>query len=56
MSDYREIRYEVEDQIATLTFNRPEHRNPISVDTLGEVADAVRAAQQDDGVRVLVLT
>src|SRR6266850_3587057 len=56
MSDYREIRYEVEDQIATLTFNRPEHRNPISVDMLGEVADAVRAAQQDDGVRVLVLT
>jgi enoyl-CoA hydratase/carnithine racemase len=46
----------VEDQIATLTFNRPEHRHPISVDMLGEVADAVRAAQQDDGVRVLVLT
>jgi len=56
MNDYREIRYEVEDQIATLTFNRPEHRNPISVDMLGEVASAVRAAQQDDGVRVLVIT
>jgi len=56
MSDYREIRYEVEDQIATLTFNRPEHRNPISVDMLGEVAGAVRAAQQDDDVRVLVIT
>ena len=56
MSDYREIRYEVRDQIATLTFNRPEHRNPISVDMLGEIASAVRAAQQDDGVRVLVIT
>src|SRR4029453_5086376 len=56
MSDYREIRYEVVEQIATLTFNRPEHRNPISVDMLGEVARAVRAAQSDDGVRVLVIT
>ena len=56
MSDYREIRYEVEDQIATLTFNRPEHRNPISVDMLEEVASAVRAAQRDDSVRVLVIT
>jgi len=56
MSDYREIRYEVEDQIATLTFNRPEHRNPISADMLEEVASAVRAAQRDDSVRVLVIT
>ena len=24
MSDYREIRYEVEEQIGTITFNRPE--------------------------------
>ena len=56
MTDYREIRYEVDEQIATITFNRPEHRNPISVDMLGEVRDAVRAAQRDDAVRVLVIT
>jgi len=56
MSDYREIRYEVDEQIATITFNRPERRNPISVDMLGEVMDAVRVAQQDDAVRVLVMT
>jgi enoyl-CoA hydratase/carnithine racemase len=56
MSDYREIRYEVEEQIGTITFNRPEQRNPISVGMLDEVASAVRAAQQDDAVRVLVIT
>ena len=56
MTDYREIRYEVDEQIATVTFNRPEHRNPISVAMLGEVRTAVHAAQQDDDVRVLVIT
>ncbi len=56
MTDYREILYDVDEQIATLTFNRPEHRNPISVDMLGEVRAAVHAAQQDDDVRVLVIT
>jgi enoyl-CoA hydratase/carnithine racemase len=56
MSDYREILYAVEEHIATITFNRPEHRNPISVVMLDEVRRAVRAAEQDDGVRVLVIT
>jgi len=56
MADYRDIRYEVGEQIATITLNRPEHMNPISVDMLDEVGAAVRAAQQDDDVRVLVLT
>src|SRR5436190_594983 len=56
MTEYREILYEVDEQIATITFNRPEHRNPISADLLTEVTSAVRAAQHDDAVRVLVLT
>jgi 2-(1,2-epoxy-1,2-dihydrophenyl)acetyl-CoA isomerase len=56
MSDYREILYAVEEHVATLTFNRPEHRNPISAEMLDEVGRAVRAAQGDDAVRVLVIT
>src|SRR5262245_52835292 len=56
MSAYREILYAVDEQIATITFNRPEHRNPISADMLQEVARAVRLAQEDDDVRVLVVT
>src|SRR5262245_9075480 len=56
MSAYREILHAVDEQIATITFNRPEHRNPISTDMLDEVGHAVRSAQQDDAVRVLVIT
>jgi len=56
MSTFGEIRYEVDEHIATITFNRPEQRNPISVEMLEEVGRAVRAAQSDDDVRVLVIT
>jgi len=56
MNVYREIRYELDEHIATITFNRPEQRNPISVEMLEEVRGAVRASQEDDDVRVLVLT
>src|SRR5262245_11719026 len=55
-SDYREILYAVEEHVATVTFNRPEHRNPISIDMLDEVQRAVGRAQQDGAVRVLVIT
>ena len=34
MSTFGEIRYEVDEHIATITFNRPEQRNPISVEML----------------------
>jgi enoyl-CoA hydratase/carnithine racemase len=56
VTDYREILYTVSEHIATVTFNRPEQRNPISVEMLDEVRKAVRAAEQDDAVRVLVIT
>src|SRR5262249_20354951 len=56
MSPFGEIRYEVDEHIATITFNRPEQRNPISVEMLEEVGRAVRAGQSDDDGRVLVIT
>jgi enoyl-CoA hydratase/carnithine racemase len=56
MTSYREIRYEVAEHVATVTFNRPEQRNALSPVMLGDLAAAVRAAQADDGVRVLVVT
>src|SRR5262245_47340545 len=56
MSEYREIRYEVDEHVATITFNRPDQRNPISVEMLDEVGRAVRASQEDNDVRVLVIT
>ena len=56
MAGYREITYEASDHIATLTWNRPEARNALTRTMLGETMEAVRAAQDDPAVRVLVIT
>ena len=56
MTTYREIRYESADHIATLTWHRPEQRNALTPTMLGEALQAVRDAQADDAVRVLVIT
>jgi enoyl-CoA hydratase/carnithine racemase len=40
----------------TITLNRPERRNPIGPATVGELLHALRRAQVDDAVRVVVLT
>ena len=53
---YREIRYEVENQIATLTLNRPDKLNAWTRRMEGEIRDVMTDAAQDDGVRVVVLT
>lgn len=51
-----EIRYEVADRIATLTLNRPERLNAWTATMGKEVQRAMRAAADDDAVRVIVLT
>jgi enoyl-CoA hydratase/carnithine racemase len=53
---YSEILYEVKAGVATITLNRPERRNPIGAGTVGELLHALRRAQVDPAVRVVVLT
>ncbi|MGI9594847.1 MAG: enoyl-CoA hydratase/isomerase family protein, partial [Acidimicrobiales bacterium] len=53
---YRDIRYEVSENIATLTFARPEVLNAMTVDIIGETIDALDVAAQDDAVRVVIIT
>jgi E-phenylitaconyl-CoA hydratase len=48
--------YEVSEQIATVTLNRPEAMNSLDPDTLTELNDAFQRANADDNVRVVVLT
>ena len=55
-SAYEQLLYEVSDGVATLTLNRPEQRNALSTQMLGELVDAVKRAGADDDVRALVLT
>lgn len=53
---YETILYEVDDRVALITLNRPERHNALSQKLCAELMDAVRAADQDPGVRVLVIT
>jgi enoyl-CoA hydratase len=53
--NYRSITYVVAGRVATITLNRPERMNAISLDMPGEIAAAVDAANRDDGVHVVVL-
>lgn len=55
-ASYSEILYEVRGGVATITLNRPERRNPIGPSTVGELLHALRRAQVDAAVRVVVLT
>ncbi len=47
---------EVSDRIATVTLNRPDARNALSSEVIGELRRIVRRADTDDGVDVVILT
>jgi enoyl-CoA hydratase/carnithine racemase len=50
------VLYEVADHVARVTINRPERRNALSWAVMAELRSALRAAREDAGVRVVVLT
>lgn len=52
---YENILYEVEDRLATITFNRPERRNAINWDMSAEISQALKAAEVDTDVSVIIL-
>ena len=54
--DYQAILVDTQDQVTTVTFNRPERRNAMSPRLHLEMVDALTALQYDDSCRVLVLT
>lgn len=53
---FEELIYEVKDAIGVITLNRPERMNALTMKTHREIEEAIDAAAEDDGVRVLVLT
>ena len=54
---YSTLRYEVADTgVATISLDRPETRNALSDEVLGELLAAFAAARDDDAVRCVVLT
>ncbi len=54
--DYQEILYTVNDKVACLTLNRPDRLNAWTPRMALEVRDALHAAADDGGVRVIILT
>jgi enoyl-CoA hydratase/carnithine racemase len=56
MTDYEEIRYDVDDPVATITLNRPDVLNAWTDRMAAEVRHAVAAAEADPRVVGIVLT
>jgi enoyl-CoA hydratase/carnithine racemase len=45
-----------DDRVATLTLNRPERKNALTLELVSALTDALRRASEDDEVRCVVLT
>ena len=50
------VRYVVEDRVATITIDRPERRNAMTHAMNAEFGRLIREASNDDAVHVLVVT
>jgi enoyl-CoA hydratase len=51
-----ELLEETREGVVTLTLNRPEKKNALSIDLLGAIHDAVRRLAADETVRVLIFS
>ena len=56
MSEQQAVVYEVKDGVAVARLNRPERMNAMTNGLMRGISDAVEQVQQDQSVRVLVLT
>ena len=54
--EFETIRYEVEDRIATITFNRPDKLNAVSPLMVRELKAAYAAVESDDAVWIAIVT
>ena len=50
------ILYDIEGAVATITLNRPEAMNSLTVALKTELLGALGRARDDDGVRCVILT
>ena len=47
---------DIEDHVCLITLNRPEQRNALNTELLGELSQALREAEDNDKVRFIVIT
>src|SRR5260221_7339707 len=55
MASYETLIYAVDDRVASITLNRPERMNALSLQLCGELVAALAAADADPEVRVIVI-
>ena len=53
---YETIKYEVAEQILTITLNRPDKLNAFNAAMQKEMIDAFDAADKDDNIRAIIVT
>jgi enoyl-CoA hydratase len=53
---YETLIVEIEDHIALITLNRPDAMNALNTQLLGELSKALKAAEENEKVRCIVLT
>jgi enoyl-CoA hydratase/carnithine racemase len=56
MSDQQPVRYVLEDGVATITIDRPERKNALSVEAMNGLTDAWARVEADSQARVVILT
>ena len=56
LMEFQTVRYEVDGPVATITLNRPEKLNAYTAKMGEELACALRQADDDDAIRVVILT
>jgi enoyl-CoA hydratase len=54
-TEYETVLYEVDDRVATVTLNRPEVHNALSFQLRSDIVAALRRAEQDSDVSLVVL-
>jgi enoyl-CoA hydratase len=53
--EYETVLYDVDDRVATVTLNRPEVRNALSFQLRADIVGALRRAEQDSAVSLVLL-
>src|ERR1051326_7012190 len=56
MSDYRRVLYSVDEGIARITLNRPEKRNALDDEMIGEIRHALVESAKGEAARVVLIT
>jgi len=54
--DYENVIFEIKDEIAVLTINRPKKMNALNSDTVGEIKDVLKKVKTERKARILIIT